>query len=33
VVLTLLMLSWACGEWLDHRIERITPAQCAGPPC
>jgi hypothetical protein len=33
VVLTLLLLSWACGSWLDHRVDSIRPDQCSDPPC
>lgn len=33
VVLTLLLLSWACGAWLDHRIDALRPQQCSDPPC
>lgn len=33
VVLTLLLLSWACEVWLDHRMDRIRPQQCSELPC
>ncbi|WP_070009497.1 hypothetical protein [Streptomyces abyssalis] len=33
VVLTLLLLSWACAVWLDHRIVVAFPDQCSGAPC
>ncbi|WP_055484845.1 hypothetical protein [Streptomyces sp. WMMB 322] len=25
VALTLLLLSWACGVWLEHRVDRLGP--------
>jgi hypothetical protein len=33
VVLTLLLLSWACGAWLEHSVDWISPDQCSAPPC
>ncbi len=33
VVLTLLLLSWSCSVWLEHRVDWILPDQCSDPPC
>ncbi|QPP07776.1 hypothetical protein G4Z16_16760 [Streptomyces bathyalis] len=33
VALTLLLLSWACGVWLEHRVDWIAPDPCSDPPC
>lgn len=33
VALTLLLLSWACWTWLDHRVEGLVPQQCTDRPC
>lgn len=33
VAMTLLLLSWACWTWLDHRVEGFLTEQCHGRPC